>query len=89
MKFYLYYLIIINITSFLFYGIDKRKAIFNKQRISERMLFLLSLFGGPIGSILGMFYFHHKTKKIKFYFLNFITLIIWIYLTYRFLLFVL
>lgn len=82
---YLYYLFVINMISFILYGIDKLLAILKKNRISERWLFFLSLIGGPLGCILGMFVFRHKVKKLKFYLWNFIMLIGWCYLTYMFL----
>ncbi len=65
-KYLLIYIISINILSFLLFGIDKYKAIKNKYRIPEKVLLLISLFGGSIGSILGMIIFHHKTKKPLF-----------------------
>ena len=61
------YLIILNLISFIIYGIDKRKSIKKEYRISEYSLFVLSFFGGGLGSLLGMKVFHHKTKKPKFY----------------------
>ena len=70
------YIITINIISFLTYGFDKYAAIKNKQRIPEKVLILLSIVGGSIGSILGMIIFHHKTKKVKFITLNPLILII-------------
>ena len=73
-----YYLIIINIVAFLLYGYDKRMAIKGKDRISEYHLLVISLFGGCIGSLLGMKIFHHKTKKTKFWVLNILFTIIWI-----------
>ena len=60
------YLIIINIITFSLFGIDKRRAIKNKWRISEATLLISSLIGGVIGGFLGMSVFHHKTKKMKF-----------------------
>ncbi len=66
MKIINYYLLIINIYQFLIMGIDKFLAIKKKNRISEKTLLLNSLLGGSIGSILGMYTFRHKTKKIKF-----------------------
>lgn len=60
------YLIIINILSFVLYGIDKLKAIKKKERISEKTLILIGILGGSIGSIIGMNIFRHKTKKLKF-----------------------
>ncbi|TGY44481.1 DUF1294 domain-containing protein [Clostridium sartagoforme] len=67
MKIYLiYYLIFINIISFLTMFIDKKKAIKRKWRIKESTLFLLSFIGGSLGVILGIYSFRHKTKHIKF-----------------------
>ena len=60
------YLIIINIIGFLAMFIDKRKAIKGAWRIPEKTLFLLTLLGGGIGTIAGMYIFRHKTKKLKF-----------------------
>ena len=74
----IYYLIIINIISFIIYGIDKYKSIKHKYRISENTLISLSIIGGVFGSILGMIIFHHKTKKIRFKISIPIILIIWI-----------
>ena len=74
----MYYFLLINIISFLFYGIDKYNAIKGKWRIRENTLISLSFLGGVIGSITGTFLFHHKTKKLKFRILNFISLILWI-----------
>lgn len=66
MKYIILYLIIINFISFLLVAIDKRKAIKNKYRISEKTFFIFSFIGGSLGTLLGMFQFHHKTKKLKF-----------------------
>ncbi len=60
------YLIVINILAFLFMWIDKRKAEKGKWRISEAALLTLSLLGGGIGSLAGMYTFRHKTKKLRF-----------------------
>ena len=70
------YIIIVNIISFIIYGIDKLLAIKHLYRISEIALITLSILGGSIGSILGMVIFHHKTKKIKFIILNPLILIL-------------
>lgn len=60
------YLIIINLVGFSAMGIDKRKAEKMKWRIPEKTLFLITLFGGGIGTIAGMYTFRHKTKKKHF-----------------------
>lgn len=60
------YLLIINIIGFLAMGIDKRRAKMMEWRIPEKTLFLITLFGGGIGTIAGMYTFRHKTKKKYF-----------------------
>lgn len=60
------YLIIINISAFIIFGIDKRRAVKNRWRIAESTLFLLALIGGSIGAEVGMYVFHHKTKHLRF-----------------------
>ena len=60
------YLIIINIIGFYVMWSDKRKAKKGKWRIPENTLFLITLLGGGIGTIAGMYTFRHKTQKLKF-----------------------
>ena len=62
----LYYLIVINIVTFLVYGIDKWKAKQGSWRISEATLLILAVIGGSIGALLGMRVWHHKTMHKKF-----------------------
>jgi len=59
---------LINAASYALYGIDKFKARKDKWRISEQSLLIVSLFG-PIGALLGMQQFRHKTQKPIFKFL--------------------
>lgn len=61
------YLIIINLIAFLAMFIDKKKAQKGKWRIKESTLLILALIGGSIGAISGMYIFHHKTQKPRFY----------------------
>ncbi len=77
-----YYIIIINIISFIMYGIDKFLAKRNLYRVSEFTLLFIGLLGGVIGSFLGMFVFHHKTRKIKFYIFNIVSLILLIWVLF-------
>lgn len=60
------YFIIINIVGFAAMGIDKLKAKKRAFRIPEATLFILALFGGSLGTTLGMFTFHHKTRHWYF-----------------------
>ena len=70
MKYYFYYYFILNMMMFIFYGVDKQKARKHQWRIPERTLILGSLFGGALGSFLGMMIFHHKTRKPVFWAVN-------------------
>ena len=60
------YLLIINIIAFFAMFIDKKKAEKDRWRIKESTLLTLALIGGSIGAIIGMYTFHHKTRKLKF-----------------------
>lgn len=60
------YFVIINILGFVIMGIDKNRAKKNLWRVKEKTLFLIAGIGGSVGSILGMRYFRHKTKHLKF-----------------------
>jgi uncharacterized membrane protein YsdA (DUF1294 family) len=53
---------VLNAVSFTLYGMDKFKAKNARWRISEQNLLIASLFG-PIGALLGMQHFRHKTQK--------------------------
>ena len=57
---------IINVITFLIYGIDKWKAKKERWRIPESTLLLLAVVGGSIGALLGMKVWHHKTMHKKF-----------------------
>lgn len=47
-------------------GIDKLKAKRGSRRVPENTLFMFTILGGGVGTILGMYIFRHKTKKKKF-----------------------
>ena len=74
------YLVIINLLTFFMYGLDKFLAKKHLIRIPEVVLLFNSLIGAPLGSILGMKFFHHKTKKAKFWIFNIITFITYTYI---------
>ena len=61
-------------------GYDKRLAIKNKKRISEKTLLIWVVFGGTLGSSLAMSIFRHKTSKttylIKFFGIVFIQILV-------------
>ena len=60
------YLVVINVATFLTYGIDKWMAKKSLWRIREASLLGLAVLGGSIGAWLGMKVWHHKTMHKKF-----------------------
>ena len=66
LKIVLGYILVMSVIAFVVCGVDKFAAQHQKRRVSEKMLFLLSLLGGSIGMYLGMFTFRHKTKHWYF-----------------------
>ena len=62
----IYYLLLINIVTFLVFAIDKRRAVKRKWRIPEKTLLGLSLIGGSAGGLIAMYYFRHKIRKPAF-----------------------
>lgn len=62
----LIYLLSINLIGILIMLIDKRKAMKGSWRIPEKSLLIVAMLGGSIGTMIGMYWFRHKTKKLKF-----------------------
>ncbi|MCR5370082.1 MAG: DUF1294 domain-containing protein [Clostridium sp.] len=60
-------LLAVNLAAFLLFGLDKWKAKNHRWRVPERTLLLFAAAGGSAGALLGMYLFHHKTNKPKFY----------------------
>lgn len=67
MRLLMWYLIVINIVTWIAFGLDKWKAKSGKWRIPERTLLLLALAGGSLGALAGMIMFRHKTRKAKYF----------------------
>lgn len=67
------WLIAVNLTAFVVFGVDKWKAKRKERRetvrrVPERTLFLLAALGGSAGALLGMKVWHHKTLHKSFRF---------------------
>ena len=56
------YVVVINLIGFIVMGMDKRRAKKHAFRIPEATLFTIAIIGGSVGCIIGMRYFHHKTR---------------------------
>ena len=61
----LVFLVILNIISLIFFGVDKLKSMRVGWRIPELRLLLLALLA-PFGAYAGMLLFRHKARKVKF-----------------------
>jgi uncharacterized membrane protein YsdA (DUF1294 family) len=61
-----YYFIIINMIGLFMMRADKQRAIKHQFRISERTLWAIAIFGGAIGTTMGMNIYRHKTKHRSF-----------------------
>lgn len=79
------YLIVINVATFIVYGVDKSRAIKKKWRLQESLLLSLAVIGGGAGAWLGMLLFRHKTQHDTFRYgvpiilaLQIVALVIWI-----------
>lgn len=62
----LLYFAVMNVVTFLLYGVDKWKAKRDRWRVSEAALIWMAVFGGSVGAWLGMKAWHHKTQHKKF-----------------------
>lgn len=59
-------LLLINLYSFGLYGVDKYRAKKDQWRIPEARLLWAAALGGSVGALMGMYLFHHKTRKRAF-----------------------
>ena len=55
-----------NIVTMVAFAIDKIAALEHRSRIRIITLLGLAIIGGSIGALIGMYLFHHKTRKDYF-----------------------
>lgn len=60
------YVLVINVVTFILYGVDKWKSRRAAWRIPEATLIRFALWGGSIGALIGIRVWHHKTLHAKF-----------------------
>lgn len=56
----------LSVIAFIYYGIDKSAARQHGRRVAETTLILLGMLGGWPGAIIGQQVFRHKTAKVTF-----------------------
>jgi uncharacterized membrane protein YsdA (DUF1294 family) len=66
MEIWIYYLVLINLISFIMMYYDKRQSKRHGWRVPESRIFIFALIFGSVGVIAGMQAFRHKTKHAKF-----------------------
>jgi uncharacterized membrane protein YsdA (DUF1294 family) len=59
-------LLLTNTVSLVLMEFDKLSAKAGSERVPEKWFLLISLAGGFVGIVLGMFAFRHKTRKTSF-----------------------
>jgi len=74
----LWYLVSINLFTFLLFAIDKYHSIKDKKRVPEMSLHFFSIAGGVFGALIAMIITKHKIRKKLFLFIQSIITIIWI-----------
>lgn len=65
-KYFILYFIVISIVSIVYTIVDKKLAINEKRRVSEKTLFILAGLGGSVAMYITMKKIRHKTKKRRF-----------------------
>lgn len=56
----------LSIVAFIYYGLDKSAARDHRRRVAETTLILIGMLGGWPGAIVGQQVFRHKTAKVTF-----------------------
>jgi uncharacterized membrane protein YsdA (DUF1294 family) len=74
-------LFLVNCVALILFGVDKWQSKRRGWRIPESRL-LLAAFFGPFGAYVGMLFFRHKTRKIKFLLVPFFLIIQAVLLAY-------
>lgn len=59
-------LIALNIAAFVSFGLDKQRALRERERLPEWHLLTMAFLGGAAGAVLGQQIFRHKTRKQPF-----------------------
>lgn len=80
MIYFLIYILLISLATFIVFGIDKYKAKKKLRRLSEKNLLTLVAFGGGLGALAGMEVFRHKTIKGAFLWKFWLILFTWVIL---------
>ncbi|MDN7132603.1 DUF1294 domain-containing protein [Halomonas sp. MC140] len=67
---------VVSVITYITYVVDKKAAIKNRRRVSEKSLHLLALAGGWPGALLAQQRWRHKTQKASFRVVFWLTVIV-------------
>lgn len=70
----LWYIVVINVLTFIVMLIDKIQASQHARRVRERTLYALTFLGGSPAMLLSMHVLRHKSRKVSF------QLVVWLLL---------
>ena len=65
-KYVVLYIVVISLLSIIYTMVDKKLAIKEKRRVSEKTLFILAALGGSVAMYITMRKIRHKTRKRRF-----------------------
>ncbi len=75
-KFLIIYYLVISFITYIAFAVDKRAARRGNWRTPEQTLHLLSLLGGWPGALLGQHYLRHKSQKLSFRVVLWLTIVV-------------
>lgn len=67
---------LMSVITFFLYGLDKHLAFYQRRRIPEAVLLILSFLCGAFGGLWGMILFGHKTQHVSFWICNILFLLL-------------
>lgn len=76
LKLYIFWILIANILAFLLYFLDKKKAIQHQHRIKESILLGITILGGSLGALIGLYGIRHKNKHWYFVIITYLSFLL-------------
>ena len=73
---YIFWLLITNIIAILLYFLDKNKEIKHRYRIKESILLGITILGGSLGTLIGLYGIRHKNKHWYFVLTTYLSLVL-------------
>ncbi len=78
MRYFFYYLLVVNVLGGLVFATDKFLAKKKKQRVPEATLHLFEAFGAFPVVLLLMYLIHHKNKKTSYFLITWLIVVVWL-----------